>query len=331
MIIGLVRTPCPYVTLALALLVAACTERSSATQRAGASTDARRDTVVVYLAASLTRPLQAALDTFASKNHVVIQRESGASLEHARKMTDLGRVPDVIALADVEVFPQLLMPAHVTWYAEFARNRMVVAFTDRSRRASQLDTTNWTSILARRDVDVGRPDPELAPAGYRTLLLLQLAERYYRDPGLASRILANAPRQNMRSNAAELAALLQAGELDYVFDYESVAVAYGFRYLRLPSAIDLGDPERASTYATATVRVRGNRRGDSIAFAGRPIVYALSIPRAAPHPQTATRFTAFLLSDVGRQLMRAGHVDAIEHAIFVGANVPDTLRVVAGR
>lgn len=291
-----------------------------------------RDTVVVFLAASLTRPLQVALDSFAARTGAVVQRESGASLEHARKLTDLGRIPDVIALADVEVFPQLLMPAHVRWYAEFARNRMVIAYTDRSRRAAELDSTTWMRVLTSDDVEVGRPDPDLAPAGYRTMLMLLLAERYYRQPGLAARIAANAPRGNMRGNAAELAALLEAGELDYIFDYESVAVAYGLRYLRLPAAIDLGDPARAAEYAAVTVRVRGNPRGsDSLSFAGRPIVYALSVPTAAPHRAAATRLAAFLLSPDGRRHMRAAHVDVLDRATFVGVNVPDTLRDVAAR
>ena len=173
MIIGAVLRTCPY-AVALALAAMCCGKPS---------TSAPRDTLVVYLAASLTRPLQPALDTFAAKRRVVIQRESGASLEHARKLTELHRVPDLIALADVEVFSQLLMPEHVSWYAEFARNRMIVGYTDKSRHAAALDSSSWTRILTLRDVQVGRPDPDLAPAGYRALLMLQLADAWleFRD------------------------------------------------------------------------------------------------------------------------------------------------------
>jgi molybdate/tungstate transport system substrate-binding protein len=284
------------------------------------------------LAASLTKPLQPALDTFAARNNAIVQRESGASLEHARKITELGRVPDLIALADVEVFPQLLVPAHATWYAEFARNRMTIGYTEKSRHASEIDSLNWPTILSGKDVQVGRPDPNTAPAGYRTLLLLQLAESYYHEPGLAARVLANAPARNMRPNAAELAALLQMGELDYVFDYESVAAAYGFNALQLPPAIDLGDPSRGGEYARAHVRVkRGGQANDSVTFTGSPIVYALSIPRAAPHQAIAVKLAAFLLSPEGRRMMHDAHVDALDHAVFAGAGVPPTIRDAAGR
>jgi len=315
------RLPCTY-GLLLALAGAACRD-SRSVPRASSSGG---DTVLVYLAASLTKPLQAALDSFAARNDIVVQRESGASLEHARKITELGRIPDVIALADVEVFPQLLMPAHVSWYAEFARNRMIIGYTDKSRHVTEIDSTNWSNILAKPDVQVGRPDPDLAPAGYRTLLMLQLAERYYRSPGLAARVLANAPKRNMRPNAAELAALLQTGELDYIFDYESVAAAYGFKALHLPAQIDLGDPDRAAAYASARVRVKG-KGSDSATFAGAPIVYALSVPRGAPHAAAAQRLARFLLSADGRQAMRAAHVDALDEAVFVGTDVPDVIRV----
>ena len=316
------RSPCIYAIL-LALAGAACRDTRSVPRSAVSSPP---DTVLVYLAASLTKPLQAALDSFAVRNAIVVQRESGASLEHARKITELGRIPDVIALADVEVFPQLLMPAHVRWYAEFARNRMIVGYTAKSRHAAEIDSTNWPTILAMSDVQVGRPDPDVAPAGYRTLLMLQLAERYYHSPGLAGRVLANAPRRNMRPNAAELATLLQTGELDYIFDYESVAFAYGFNALHLPAGIDLGDPAQASAYATARVRVKG-RGSDSATFVGAPIVYALSIPRGAPHATAAQRLAIFLLSADGRRMMRVARVDALDEAVFVGTDVPDVLRV----
>jgi molybdate/tungstate transport system substrate-binding protein len=203
------------------------------------------DTLLVYLAASLTRPIQPVLDTFAARTGIVVQRESGASLEHVRKITELHRVPDLLLLADVEVFPQLLVPQYATWYAEFARNRMVVAYTKRSKHAGEITRDNWMDILRRGDVEVGRTDPDLAPVGYRTLIMLDLAERFYRKPGLAKSLLAAASERNIRPNAAELAALLAAGELDYIYDYQSVAESSG----HISSKTVVGDDRPCSTNA----------------------------------------------------------------------------------
>ncbi len=273
------------------------------------------DTLVVYLAASVTRAMQPVLDSFAARTHTVVQRESGASLEHVRKLTELGRIPDVLILADEEVFPQFLVPKFIDSWTTFARNRMVVAYTDRSHAAGDITSQNWMDILARHDVQVGRTDPDLAPAGYRAMIMVQLAERFYHRPGLAATLLANAPKANMRGNAAELAALLSAGELDYIYEYQSVALANGFKVLNLPPEIDLGDPARASEYATAAIDVRGDTRGTSAKMTGKPILYAAAIPLAAPHPAAARQFWAAFFSGETRTRLRAAYIDMLDSGI----------------
>jgi molybdate/tungstate transport system substrate-binding protein len=270
-----------------------------------------RDTVVVYVAASLARPIRTVADSFARRRGARVLLESGGSLEHARKVTELGRVPDVLVLADHEVFPQLLMPRHVDSYVQFARNRMVIAYTPRSRFASEVTPSSWREVLQRAGVEIGRPDPDRAPAGYRTLILLQLAEAHYRDSGLAQRILARSPRRNMRGNAAELAGLLQLGELDYIFEYESLARSHGFRFVVLPREIHLGDPALAGHYAAATARVAGRTPRESTTFSGAPILYGVAVPRDASHPAAARRFVDFLLGD-GKALLREAHVDMLD-------------------
>jgi ABC-type molybdate transport system substrate-binding protein len=68
-----------------------------------------------------------------------------------------------------------------------------------------------------------------------------------------------------------------------------------------------------------------------VTFVGTPILYALSIPRNAPNPHAALSLAAFLLSSEGRRMMREVHVDALDHALFVGDSVPATLRDSAAR
>lgn len=282
--------------------------------------------IVVYNAGSLARPLRAALDSFAAPRGVEVQQENAGSLETARKLTELGRTPDVVALADDEVFPRLLMPKYVSWHAQFARNRMVLAYTARSRGAAEIDSTNWWRIVQWRGVQTAYSDPNLDPAGYRTLLLFQLAETQLRQPGLAARLRAAVPLKNIRPKSADLVALLQAGELDYAWGYESVAQAATLKYVRLSPAIDLGDPARAASYAAAQVRVVGRTPGDSVTFRGEPILYGLSIPRAAPHRELAEAFAAFVLSAQGQRILRAAQLDALPVPVIVGTDVPDAVR-----
>jgi molybdate/tungstate transport system substrate-binding protein len=284
------------------------------------------DTLVLFIAASLTRPMQPALDTFAARTGTVILRESGASLEHVRKITELHRIPDALLLADVDVFPQLLVPKYATWYAAFARNRMVVAYTAKSEHAKEINASNWTRILRANDVEVGRTDPNLAPVGYRTLITLQLAEHFYKSPGLAKALLAHAPARNIRPNAAELAALLAAGELDYIYDYQSVAESNGFRFVALPDAINLGDPKFAAAYARESVTVRGSTPASRTTFAGQPVLYGLTIPLGAPHARVAAKFLAYLESPEVLARLRAAHVDMLDRPAIVGTGAPPELR-----
>ena len=305
---------------------------AAACGKAAREDDGRAKTLVVYNAGSLARPMRAALDRFAAREHVTIEQESAGSLETARKLTELGRVPDVVALADVEVFPQLLVPGQTTWYAAFARNRMVIAYTDRSKGAADVaagGADGWWHVLTRPGVEVGRADPNLDPNGYRTLLVLQLTERHYEQPGLAARLLAAAPPRNVRPKEADLVGLLQAGELDYIWSYESLAQAAGLRYVTLPPEIDLGTPANASLYAAASVRVRGRTPRDTVEFRGQPIVYAFSVPRGAPHLALAERFAAFLVSADGRAALRTAKLDALDRPVVYGTGAPAAVTAAA--
>jgi molybdate/tungstate transport system substrate-binding protein len=198
------------------------------------------------------------------------------------------------------------MPKFVTEYTEFARNRMVITYTKGSITAA-----NWFDVLTKPGVEVGRSDPNLDPAGYRALLVWQLAERYYKRPGLADRLLNASPPRNMRPKSADLTALVQTGDLDYAWQYESVAQAAGLSYLMLPKEIDLSDPSESARYAQAAVRV------DTVLVRGEPIVYGLSIPTDAPHRGPAERFVRFLLSDQGRAILRREHLDALDAPIRI--------------
>ena len=103
---------------------------------AGAAAPAKAQTsptgpLVVFNAGSLARPFNDLLRAFKAKHSgVVPAQENSGSLEAARKLTELGKIPDVIGVADYGVIPKLLIPQHATWFATFARNSMVLIYTD---------------------------------------------------------------------------------------------------------------------------------------------------------------------------------------------------------
>lgn len=284
-----------------------------------------RGTLTVFNAGSLAGPFRDLLAEFRSRNpDLEVRQESAGSLESARKLTELGRIPDVLAVADFLVIPNLLVPSHATWYLSFARNAMVLIHTPGSRGAGEITTANWWRILLRQGVRIGRSNPDLDPNGYRTLMALELAERHYREPGLSARLLAAMPRRYMRPKEADLTALVQAGELDYSWSYRSIAVATGLSWVELPAQVNLGDPALAEWYAGVEVRVPGPRRAesDSVTLRGEPIVYGLTIPTRVRNPAAARAFVRFVLSPDGAAILRRHGFDVLDHPVTGGPGRP---------
>lgn len=281
--------------------------------------------LVVFNAGSLAKPFSELLKAFKDKHSdVVAAQENSGSLEAARKLTDLGKIPDVIGVADYGVIAKLLIPQYATWYATFARNSMVLIYSDQSTGAKEIDPQNWWQVLLRPGIRAGRSDPALDPNGYRALMVFQLAEKFYRQPGLAGKLERAFPPRYMRPKEADLTALIQAGELDYSWSYASLARTAGLRYVDLPDEIDLSNPKLADQYARASVRIPGERRSgrDSVEFRGEPIVYALTIPTKAPHPRTAEAFIRFVLSPEGKAIIKQNGFTLLEQPLLAGPGKP---------
>jgi len=306
------------IIVSLALVGVASAFRSSEAPARDAFHLATPGILSVMNAASITRPMRAVLDSFAARTGAKYELEPGASLEIARRLTELRRTPDVVLLADPEVFPQLLMPQYVRWYALFARNRIVLAYTASSRGAARINGENWRTVITQPGVEVGRADPNTDPSGYRALLTMQLAERHYGERGLFARLLAAAAERNIRPREADQVALLQTHELDYIWTYQNLAENDGLRFVKLPDEIDLGTPADSVAYSHAETRVVGRRRGDTLTMRGAAILFALTIPVQAENRALAERFVAYLLSADGRRVLRSQHLDALDRAISVG-------------
>ena len=307
------------------MVVAACGgEKKSGADTAAAKSGAG-DALLVYNAASVTRPIRAVLDSFSARTGVKTEQETASSLELARKVTELGAQPDVLVLADPDIFPKVLEPKFTTWYAVFARNRIVLGYTPKSKGASEIDSGNWFKVIERPGVEVGRSDPQKDPSGYRTLLVWQLAEKHYKQKGLYDRMLKAAPERNIKAREADQVALLQTGELDYIWTYQNLADNAGLKYVKLPDDVDLGSPADSNAYAQVSTRVLGKRAGDTLTIRGTAILFGAAIPLNAPHAKDAEKFVAFLLSADGSRILKSQHVDALEKPLLIGSGIPSLL------
>lgn len=279
-----------------------------------------REELIVHNAAALGPPFRDLLRTFAARNPgTVPHQENSPSLEAVRKLTDLGKVPDVLAVADYGLLPKLVLPRFASWYVVFGTNAMVLAYNEESIGAKEITADNWWQILLRPGVRTGRSDFQVDPSGYRALMALQLAERHYKQPGLTAHLVASLPQRYVRHAEADLSALIETGELDYAWTYRSLAEAHRLKYLTLPKEIDLSDPSLTDWYAQARVSIPGGPGRDSLQLKGEPILFALTIPAAAPHHDLALSFVRFLLSSEGSHILQKSGFMPLDAARFYGA------------
>ena len=82
---------------------------------------------------------------------------------------------------------------------------------------------------------------------------------------------------------------LEAGGIDYAFEYRSVAEGHDLRWINLPPEIDLSSPDFADEYGKVRV-ILGFQRFSAIGQdrKGQPIVYAVTIPKNAPNQGART-------------------------------------------
>ena len=152
--------------------------------------------------------------------------------------------------------------------------------------------------------------------------MLQLAERYYRQPGLARRLDSAMPPRYQRPKEADLTALLQAGELDYAWTYRSLAETNGLRYVSLPTAIDLSDPALAKEYETRE-RPRARRQSaagrDSLTLRGRADPLRAHDSRGGAAPGDWRRLRAVRPFGRGRGDPRSGTASSCSRRRLIGA------------
>lgn len=284
--------------------------------------------LIIFHAGSLSVPFRELSELFEQEHPgVEVLAEAAGSRDTARKVSDLGRVCDVLGSADYMVVENLLMPDHAIFNIRFATNEMAIAYTAESEMADQINASNWPQILLDDKVHFGRADPNSDPCGYRTVMLFQLAERHFQHEGLASRLEQAHGKRFIRPKETDLLALLEAGAIDYLPIYRSVATQHGLEILELPDEMNLRNAELADLYATATIEVTGKKPGEFITRSGAPIVYSVTIPMNAPSPDLAAEWLELLLSPRGRAVLERHGQGRIVPAICPEIDlIPDSLQ-----
>ncbi|MFX0067213.1 MAG: tungstate ABC transporter substrate-binding protein WtpA [Candidatus Hermodarchaeota archaeon] len=286
----------------------------------------------VFHAGSLTVPLDGS-DTFegiedafeAKHPGVDVVCQGAGSRTAIRWVTEAGKIADVVASADYTVIQTLMIdasPQWTTWYIIFASNSMSLMYGDTSKYVDEINETNWYEILQRNDVKFGVADPDQDPCGYRTRLVWKLADVYFNTDGEIYENLTSSSNLVQRPKEVDLLALLESGEIDYVWIYSSVAVQHDHDYMELPKSLDLSSPDYKDYYSQVNLTL-----SDETVKIGEPILYAVSIPNNSPHPDLAVEFIELILSTEGRTIFTNAGQSPVEPGLTNNVDyVPDPLQ-----
>jgi molybdate/tungstate transport system substrate-binding protein len=323
--------------------------------------------LVVFAAGSLIKPFADLEKAFEAKYPSVdVQAEYHGSIQVIRQTTDLHQKIDVIATADQSLIPSLMYTQRdpdtgkpfADWYIRFATNSLGIAYAPKSKYADEISDQNWAEILARPDVKVGIADPRFDASGYRALMVYKLVENQTGKTDLFSNMFENQFRMPfavdegggysvirvpeivesvdsshiiIRGASVQLLALLESGDLDYAFEYDSVIKQHGLKLLHLPDELNLSNSNMNETYGKVTVLLDFKRFASvKPEFTGEQIGYGITIPTNAVHPEEAALFINFLLGPDGRKIMEENFQNVFDPVIVdQPANLPGGLKSFA--
>jgi len=278
----------------------------------------------VFHAGSLSVPFAQLEGKFEQKYpYIDVQREASGSIKAVRKITELKKNCDVIAVADYSLIPQMLFPQYADYVKLFARNEIVLCYTDRSRFAKEITFQNWYHILSKPQVKWAFSNPNNDPCGYRTLISIALALFFYQKPNLFSvllqpytnlswqqgnhKLLITVPanlslkehKVFIRPKSVELLALLESGAVDYAFEYKSVALQHQLLHLSLPPEINLGKLKYQNFYSQVQIKL-----GNGKIIQGKPVVYGIAILKTTSHPKEAKLWEEFVTGQEGAKVLK---------------------------
>ena len=290
-------------------------------------------------------------ELFTQQTGTCVRDVAAGSLDAARRISVGQETADVFAAADYLDISLLLQPAGLANYSiAFAENSLVLAYSTNSRGADSIAgldapfsppnsvptaAADWHEQVTQPGVLIGDTNPFLDPTGYRVDMIFQLAALRYSQPALYNTLLEHYTITRTTD--------VIGTSYDYQIIYESSAnAAYqanpsSYRYVRLPSAVNLGDPRQNRRYSQVFTVVPGlglPSTASKVAIPATQAVWGVTILNAAPHHAAAVQFLQLLFSAQGVALQAASGPTPISPPVVSRADygqLPVELQSVVNR
>jgi len=316
--------------------------------------------LIIYHAGSLTAAFTKIEAAFMAEHPgVAIVDKFGGSVNLARQVTVGGEPADLYASADYEDIDVLLKPKWADYTIRFAQGAMVLVYKiNDPNPLAKVDaiadpgvpfnpnsyppaipnvSPDWYKMLSQPGVRIGGGDPSTDPGIYRGLLIMQLAEKYYRQPGLYKALYKNDTyHEGDKTPAAPADARSLIDRSDYHFAYEHGALATArtdpnVRLARLPAEIGMSDSSMESLYAQVSLSISGLASDDPhVTITGSRVTWGITLLNKSMNTANAIAFLQFLLTPgKGGALEQTTGPEPILPAVVSQddyARIPDVLR-----
>lgn len=193
-----------------------------------------------------------------------------------------------------------------------ASTSMVIAYSPKGKHAAQFEQASqkkdgeWLNLLAQKDVSFGRTDPYVDPKGQNIVFSLMLAEKYYKMPGIADKILGSLQNPVQTHQEGGLLARLESGQVDAAAGYESEVRSAHLPYVALPDEINLNNPAMAKRwYDTVSFTIKDSKGQDQVLHTQPMVFYAAVLKNAPNGVEQGQKFVTFMKSAEGQKLFKA--------------------------
>lgn len=315
----------------------------------------QKTVLTIYHAGSLSSVMNATAKEFEKEHpNVEVRLQPYGSVEAIKQITELNKSADIMASADYGLIDQRMFPNYATWNLEFARNDLVIAYTNKSQYSDHINGQNWYQVFSTGNVTYGFSDPNSDPGGYRAVMMMQLANSYYNNSTIFNNLVVEhtdiTSEQNgtgwiiqsptnmnpdskiilSRPKEVDLMSSLESGSLDYAIVYKNVAEqqkSSGVKYVSLPGELSLNDTQYESDYKNIKlIQNYGSNKTSTVTLS--PIVYGITVVKNSTNYDLAVLFVQLLISPQGTQLINSTYQTPITPAIATAnsTNIPNTLQ-----
>ena len=245
----------------------------------------------------------------ARQAHVQYQGQGAGAFGLAHLIASRQINPDVFVSITPGPIDVLRKAGLIDTAVPVASTQMVIAYSPKSKYAQDFEAaaagkTPWYAVLEKPGVKFGRTDATTDPQGRNIVFTMLLAETYYKQPGLADKILGGVDSHAQIFTEPSLLSRLESGQLDATSGYLSAVISHKLPYVKLPAEINLSDPAQIKEwYSTVHFSIKlPNGKTDRLST--QPLVFYAAVLKNAPNPAAGEAFVHLMTSAQGQALFK---------------------------